>query len=237
MFGRSRRTRKVSYIQKKLRHFFREIYVKDLQLHLELDAMRETLDYIKSNLPYAMIFTDWHELHGYAIDKAPATGLFLEFGVKRGGSIRELAGMTGNTIHGFDSFAGLPEDWGGTPLRKGRFQIRRKLPRMPANVALHSGWFEDSIPAFIKEYDDPIAYMHVDCDIYASTRTVFKTLADRIVPGTVIVFDEYFNYPNWQQHEYRAFQEFVTGHGIKYEYLGFISYEGIVALRITDKDV
>jgi len=199
--------------------------------------MRETLEYIRQNMSNAMIFTDWHELHGYAIEKARNVGLFLEFGVKRGGSIRELAGMTDNIMHGFDSFEGLPEDWGGTPLRKGRFQIRRKLPRMPANIILHSGWFEESIPAFIKEHDDTIAYMHIDCDIYSSTRTIFKYLADRIVPGTVIVFDEYFNYPNWQQHEFRAFQEFVTDHGVAYEYLGFISYEGIVAVKITDVKV
>ena len=237
MFRKSRRTRKVSFIQKKLRHWFREIYVKDLQLHLELQALHETLDYIKANMRDAMIFTDWHELHAYAMEKAPASGQFLEFGVKRGGSIRELARMTSNTIHGFDSFAGLPEDWGGTPLRKGRFQIRRKLPRMPANVVLHSGWFEDSIPAFLEQQREAVAYMHVDCDIYSSTRTVFKYLADSIVPGTVIVFDEYFNYPNWQQHEYRAFHEFVAGHGIKYRYLGFISYEGIVAVQITGKDI
>lgn len=236
-FRRSRRTRKVSLIQKTLKYWFREIYVKDLQLHLEMDAMRETLEYIKSNMSDSMIFTDWHDLHAYAMEHVNVDGMFLELGVKRGGSIRELARMTGNTIHGFDSFAGLPEDWSGTPLRKGRFHIRRRLPRMPGNVVLHRGWFEESLPEFKQEFGEPIAYMHVDCDIYSSTRTVFKCFADRIVPGTVIVFDEYFNYPNWRQHEYRAFQEFVAGHGVNYKYLGFISYEGIVAVKITGKDV
>ena len=122
-FRRSRRTRKVSLIQKTLKYWFREIYVKDLQLHLEMDAMRETLEYIKSNMSDSMIFTDWHDLHAYAMEHVNVDGMFLELGVKRGGSIRELARMTGNTIHGFDSFAGLPEDWSGTPLRKGRFHI------------------------------------------------------------------------------------------------------------------
>ena len=31
------------------------------------------------------------------------------------------------------------------------------------------------------------------------------------MPGTIILFDEYFNYPNWEQHEFKAFQEFVDG--------------------------
>jgi len=36
---------------------------------------------------------------------------------------------------------------------------------------------------------------------YSSTKTVFDTLADRIVPGTVIVFDEFFNYPGSKRGE------------------------------------
>jgi hypothetical protein len=46
-------------------------------------------------------------------------------------------------------------------------------------------------------------------------------LKNQIASGTVIVFDEYFNYPNWQQHEYRAFQEFVKDFNIKYEYIAY----------------
>ena len=92
MFRKSRRTRKISFIQKKLRHWFREIYVKDLQLHLEMEAMRETLEYIKSNMSDSMIFTDWHDLHAFAMEQAEVDGMYLELGVKRGGSIRERIG-------------------------------------------------------------------------------------------------------------------------------------------------
>ena len=62
----------------------------------------------------------------------------------------------------------------------------------------------------------PVAFIHVDCDLYSSTKTIFSLLSDRIVPGTIILFDEYFNYPNWQQHEYKALQEFVDTKNIKY---------------------
>jgi hypothetical protein len=72
--------------------------------------------------------------------------------------------------------------------------------------------------------------------LYSSTKTIFDELADRFVPGTVIVFDEYFNYPNWQQHEYKAFQEFVAKHGITYQYLGFLSHDSCVAVKITAKN-
>ncbi len=63
--------------------------------------------------------------------------------------------------------------------------------------------------------------MHVDCDIYSSTKNIFDMLDSKIKSGTIIVFDEYFNYRNWQQHEFKAFQEFVVQTNIKYEYLAF----------------
>jgi len=55
-------------------------------------------------------------------------------------------------------------------------------------------------------------------------------LSQRLQAGTVIVFDEYFNYPNWQQHEFKAWREFVAERGVSYEYLAFARQQ--VALRI-----
>ena len=74
--------------------------------------------------------------------------------------------------------------------------------------------------------------MHIDCDLYSSTRTVLSLLEPRIVPGTIIVFDEYLNYPGWQAHEKRAFAEFVGRTGCRYDYLGFASGEFAVSVRI-----
>jgi hypothetical protein len=62
---------------------------------------------------------------------------------------------------------------------------------------------------------------------------VFEHLEPRLVPGSVIVFDEYFNYPGWQQHEFRAFQEFIARRGGGYEYIGFSAERGHVAVRLT----
>ena len=49
----------------------------------------------------------------------------------------------------------------------------------------------------------------------------------------MIVFDEYFNYPNWQEHEYKAFQEYIGEEGRSYEYLAYCARGGSVAVRIT----
>ena len=72
----------------------------------------------------------------------------------------------------------------------------------------------------------------MDCDLYSSTRTILEGLASQIVAGTVIQFDEYFNYPGWREHEFKAFHEFIAERGLSYEYLGY-TREFSVAVRIT----
>jgi len=224
---------KVHWLRRLYWRLVRSNYAKDIYLDLQIESKRESAHYVKTHMSSAIVCSNRDDLHRIALDKVTVTGLLLEMGVKSGGSIRKLAAMTTNIVHGFDSFEGLPEDWGGTPMRKGKFSTNGRIPKVPANVRLHPGWFADSLPQFIERHNGPIAFMHVDCDLYSSTKTVLDSLTDKIVVGTVIVFDEYFNYPNWQQHEFLAFQEFVKTRGIKYEYLGFTAQAGSVALRIT----
>jgi hypothetical protein len=101
------------------------------------------------------------------------------------------------------------------------------------NVILHKGWFDETLPDFVAENPGPVAFLHVDCDLYSSTKTIFQYVGDRIVPGTVIVFDEYFNYPGWREHEHKAFQELVQERNLKYRWLAYNSVEWNAALVIT----
>jgi hypothetical protein len=98
---------------------------------------------------------------------------------------------------------------------------------------LVNGYFADTIPEFKRAVPGPLAFMHIDCDLYESTKAIFEGLGDRIVPGTVIVFDEYLNYPGWQNHEYKAFQEFCAANGRSYEYKSFCPLWFSVALVMT----
>ena len=211
--------------------FVHKFYARDLLLELQLQARRETLEYINRNMRHCLICRNRRALFEYALRHAVRDGLVAEFGVARGDSIRLLAGLTGATVHGFDSFLGLPEDWAGATERRGAFAGRPR--RLPGNVKIHEGMFSESLPAFLEEHVQAMRFMHVDCDLYASARTVFDLLKPRIGPGTVIVFDEYFNYPNWQEHEFRAFREFIGEEGRSYEYLAFCARGGSVAVRIT----
>jgi predicted O-methyltransferase YrrM len=170
-------------------------------------------------------------LDGLAV--APAKGLVAEFGVYTGHSVRFLAGRCPNErVYGFDSFEGLPDNWhsGGG---KGAFSSNKELPQVPQNVELVAGWFEDTLPRFAREHAGEVfRYIHMDCDIYSSTRTVLDRCRDMIVPGTVIHFDEYYNYPNWQLHEYLAFQEFIAATGLAYKYVGIIAHHQQVTVQI-----
>lgn len=187
----------------------------------KLMAAADTARFIQQNLPLAKIYQRRNQLHQAALKARRVKGLVLEFGVAGAHSINFLADqLPGEAIYGFDSFEGLPEDWTNT-YKKGHFA--QTLPEVRGNVELVVGWFDRTLPGFLAAHPGPVSYLHVDCDLYSSTRTIFNLLADRIVPGTVIVFDEFFNYPTWREHEYKAFMEFVEANGIGFRYLGAVN--------------
>ena len=180
-----------------------------------------------------------YDLHDWVTNtqldsKLVSNGWILEFGVATGRTLNQFAHWLPNKfVFGFDGFEGLPEDW-TSRMRKGFF-ARSQLPKVRSNCQLVVGWFDQTLPEFkanrIKKA--PIALLHVDCDLYSSTVTILNNLKDNIVPGTVIIFDEYMNYPGWQQDEFRAWQEHVRAFGRKYEYIGRVSRHQKVAIRVT----
>ena len=189
---------------------------------LLLDAQRESADYVRERMRDALAMLRRDDVIRVAFSRAPANGLILEFGVGGGESTRRIAALAalgGRMVHGFDSFEGLPEEWPGRHEERGHYSTGGILPAVPANVRLHKGSFDATLPAFLAEAEGPAAFIHVDCDLYSSTRAVLAALAPRIVAGTVILFDEYFNIVGWRAHEFKAFQEFVAERRVRYRYL------------------
>lgn len=196
-------------------------------------AGAQTAEYVARKMAKTEVFPSEKELLAHAVGLA-GEGLYLGFGVFSGNTINQIAELRPNhTIYGFDSFEGLPETW-RTGFAQGMF-AKPELPPVRENVSLVVGWFDDTLPSFVLEHKENCAFIHVDCDLYSSSRTVFEGLHDRIVPGTVLLFDEYFNYPSWQEHEFKAFQEFVAMHGIQYEYVGYVEAYEQAAVRIVAK--
>ena len=207
-------------------------YDYDLSHQLKKRALEETIQFIDKNMPNAMCFSPSpkERLLDYALSKISKKGDILEFGVRAGESITYIAQkLKDRTIHGFDSFEGLPEEWEGHAFLKSDFTQNGKIPIVPGNVILHKGWFDKTISEY--NNSNEIAFINLDCDIYSSTKTVLDELGNKITTGTIILIDDFFNYRNWQQHQYKAFQEFVEKSNIKFEYLAFNGKHG-VCIRI-----
>jgi predicted O-methyltransferase YrrM len=182
-------------------------------------AAQESAAYYSNHMLTCRPFADGAQLLAHAVRLAPSSGLFLEFGVATGSTINFIAGCTDRMIFGFDSFEGLPEDWRSN-YEQGTFETQP--PNVRPNVRLVTGLFAESLPQFLAEHPEPIAFLHVDCDLYSSTKTIFELAGHRLRPGSVIVFDEYFNFPGWQHGEFRAFHEFVDQRSLAYRHVGFV---------------
>jgi hypothetical protein len=202
----------------------------DLSRVEKLASAIDSSNYVTLNMPGCARYPGAIDLLNAAMRARRIEGLILEFGVFSGHTLNHIAALTDQTAFGFDSFDGLPEDW-RPDFPRGAFR-RTALPQMRANVELVVGWFEDTLPKFAADHPGPITLLHVDCDLYSSTKTVFHYLAKRIVSGTIIVFDEYFNYVGWRHHEYKAFQEFISSTGLSYRYIGLVPGHQQVAVQI-----
>lgn len=209
-------------------------YVLDTDAHditrlLQRRALAETADFVEWHMPMVAPYANKFDLFTATLQRAPREGLYCEFGVHTGGSINFIAERTpDHTIYGFDSFEGLPEDW-RPEVKAGHFRLQQ-LPPVRSNVELIKGWFNETLPPFLAAHSEPAAYLHIDSDLYSSAKTVLEAFAPRIRPGTVIVFDEYFNYPGWKQGEYKAFEEFIAATGGRFEYIGYSSRDEQVAV-------
>ncbi len=115
----------------------------------------------------------------------------VEFGVYTGDSLGKIKAWADDTynVYGFDSFIGLPEDWPGTVCHAGFFSTNGVIPDVPGTT-IYPGWFKDTLPDYIK-VAKPIGLLHLDCDLYSSTKDVLFSINDFIVIGTIIVCDEW----------------------------------------------
>ncbi|MBW2453116.1 MAG: tetratricopeptide repeat protein [Deltaproteobacteria bacterium] len=179
-----------------------------------------------------LLCADTFETLAHGLSAARSDGLVVELGVRRGTSIRFLAGLCpdGQTVHGFDAFEGLPTPWGDLP--EGSYTTTGALPEVPTQVTLYPGWFADTLPPFVRDHEQPLRLCNVDCDVYESTRVALELLSPRVAPGTVLVFDEYLCNPSWRLDEHRAWREAVRRYGWRYDYLAFSLFTKQAAVRI-----
>jgi predicted kinase len=166
----------------------------------------------------------------HAVEQSPKTGLALEFGVASGRTLTVIAEVRGQRkVFGFDSFAGLPQHW-RWGFDVGAFAAE---PPVVQGATIIDGLFQDVLPKFLAEHTGQLAIAHIDSDLYSSAIYVLQQLRPRMVEGTIILFDEYYNYPGWREHEHRAWLEFVADTGLEFEYFAATADDEQVSVRIT----
>jgi len=154
---------------------------------------------------------------------------YLEFGIWKGNSINFFSKYV-NTIYGFDSFQGLREDWLGTPVPKGTFNLNTKLPKLNKNVIPVVGWVQDTLVPFLEKHKPEINFVHMDMDTYETTKFVLTKIKPYIVKNCIIAFDEFYNYAGWEVGEYKALKE--TFNDNEYRYVCFLRNNLQAAIQI-----
>lgn len=198
------------------------------------DELILSLKQIRTLNPTIKLFNTNLDLLQYSLKQIAVDGLVIEAGVFFGHSINTIAKiLKKEKVYGFDSFEGLPEAWNDNE-GAGAYSTEGRLPEVRKNVRLIKGWFKDTMPDFIEEHNKAIAFLHVDCDIYSSTRDVFNSLKNNIVVGTLILFDDFYGFPNSAEHEWKAFKEFLKEQNLQAQFLACCTLGREMLVRIIN---
>ena len=168
-------------------------------------------------------FNRW-SIYDRAIELSDSQRAFYEFGVWMGDSFSYIVPSFSKGF-GFDSFQGLPEDWGVVP--RGTYSSRGRVPDIE-NSSFIVGEFANSLPEFFEGKQPMAGLMNFDADLYSSTITALKNARSVIDQDTTLVFDEFIVNNNWEQDEYKALNEFCAENGFDYE---------VVAISLFTKQV
>lgn len=168
---------------------------------------------------------DTQSIHGQPID-------YFEFGVFGGKSFfwwMEHNQHNESSFHGFDTFEGLPENW-GLGFKKG--DMATGVPILnDSRGKFYKGLFQETLPGLVKLF--PVSsrkkIIHLDADLFSSTLFALTSMAPLLKPGDILLFDE-FNVPN---HEFFAFKVFTESYYIKTKLIGAVNNYYQVALVIT----
>ena len=175
---------------------------------------------IIETIPNINMYPLTHVFERMKLQHKPDT-LWLEFGVFSGRTINYISRFTTDKVYGFDSFEGLPEKW-RDGFDKGMFNQQGNLPAVNSNVTLVKGWFNETLPGFMESHKKKVSFLHLDADLYSSTKYILDTLKDQLDTDCIVVFDELVNYPGFdgETGELKAWYEFITENKVDYEWIG-----------------
>ena len=158
---------------------------------------------------------------------------YFEFGVCGGHSFKwwlEHNKNADSKFYGFDTFEGLPENWG--TFKQGDMTSGGKFPEVnDARCTFVKGLFQDTLPGKILSIQNLAGrrkVIHLDADLYSSTLYVLTSMAPYLRAGDILIFDE-FNVP---LHEFKALMDFESAYYIKYDVIASMNNYFHVALKL-----
>ena len=148
-------------------------------------------------------------------------------------------------FHALDTFEGMPtNDEGNDNFRKGNFLSSmdafytrcQKAGLKEPQLKIYKGLFADNEAALARQMDDRKAVIiNLDCDLYASTKDVFKMVHPFLQVGTVLLIDDYNSFSADQRKGQRkAFEEFRSETNFRFEPWFPYAYVGQAFLCISD---
>ena len=191
------------------RHGFEEL----LKYGFANEPLVRSIDWILSLPTMPEIHFNRWSIYDRAIELSDPGRSFYEFGVWMGDSFKYIVPHFA-AGYGFDSFQGLPEDWGVVP--RGAYSSRGRVPDIK-NAEFVVGEFAGTLPEFFETERPMAGLINFDADLYSSTITALTHANTVIDETTTLVFDEFIVNNNWEQDEFRALNEFCETHGYAYE--------------------
>lgn len=207
------------------RKFAGLLYRRQIGLFDSLNKNVVFSNFIESTLPAAKSFGRRIDFYSYLNELLACPIDYLEFGVWKGESIAAWARLNESLksrFFGFDTFEGLPEDWNAFS-RQGAFSTDGKTPiSNDQRVRFVSGLFQKSLRPFLREFaPQNRLVVHIDSDLYSSALFVLSSLDVLLVPGTILIFDEFYDLQNefaaWLDYSRSYYREarglaFTTGY-------------------------
>lgn len=231
-------------------------YTKLLFIWLQLHRILDIFSGFFANMYYLTKFSQWafanrkviyndfpckwnyfkrNDMYKWVIDHEQLTKPinYIEFGVAAGHSFKwwlEQNKDAESKFYGFDTFDGLPEDWG--PFKKGSFSNANELPVInDARGKFYKGLFQQTVPSFVKELDNSKRnVLMMDADLYSATLYALTSLAPYLKKGDIIFFDE-FVVPT---HEFKAFLDFTQSYYIKLELIAAANNYYFTAFKVAE---
>jgi len=219
---------------------------KDLQkgspiYRYQQEQFLECYEYFKKFFSSSMLFDNYEDIRDFSIKTSLKNQpknedlLYLEFGVATGNTINFFSNYlkeVNTKIYGFDNFTGNIENWIGNKTRiKGAWNRNGIPPKVNSNVKLEIGNIQDTLDNFLKKNTKKINFVHIDVNTFETTKFILERIKSKLTNKCVILFDDYYNLPNWKHGEHGALVKTFSQN--EYKYIAFHSGQ-IVAIQLTD---